>query len=191
MKGEIYTYGIDPGLRHGSVVGTIWKLNDQGNLGIKRFGELYSWTKKDDVSIGEKSSLEAVKQLAQEIVDSILLEHPPSCPLLIAIDWDKTSVHWRGRKIQVVQLALLVGMIMGLLPNNAYFIGFSPREIRKELGLGKATKEEVIAFVTDLFSNFTEITYLNDQENDLVDAFILTYILVNSVKDYYYEPPVL
>jgi len=127
------SFGIDPSLRHGSVV----KVAGSGEL---EFEEVFSWNKKSKVSIGQTAKMTQIRQLSGAITQAIA--DTASGKEYVIVEFDRNSVYWRSGKLQIVTLALFIGFLTAELSQLGFRVSlFKPKEIREFYGFGKGDKE--------------------------------------------------
>ena len=177
---EIITLGLDPSLTHGSLVEATWEISGDQRL-YKSHRVLYEWgNKKKSVPDGvrrEASPLE-IFVLARRIVRGI----PPPRDYnylvpVVAVDWDSSSVMWRGQAHTVAKLTLLVGYLVGNLHAHGYLaILITPAEVRAAVGLVPAAKKrevwDRVGFINELKLN-----------SDGKDSLILANIVAQTIGD--------
>lgn len=170
-------YGFDPAFRHGALVYAEFELDSGAMDKLSHYEIVYSWGKRSE-GIGEDSDPSEVFKLVQRIITP--LKDRSNLP--ISVDWDPRSVYWRSRKLQVVQLSLMIGYFTRACQTLGFpVIYIKPQEVRKSLGLFKADKESLQLW-------FSEQCDLSDYENqfttknsDFLDAVILAYLVARSI----------
>jgi len=176
------TLGFDPALRHGAVVLGYWKQID-GNIYFASVDEIFHWTKKDAIAIGQRAAPKEIYRLTA----SILASMQPYKGVAVGIDYSKYIGHFKSRKIQVVTQSFFAGYFTARAQTQGHPVVFiDPSLIRKMIG-GK-TKEDV----WESFCNMSECHHdwpAGELRDDLRDALILSYIVARGAGECYLTYP--
>lgn len=169
--------GFDPSLRHGTMVQCKFERNALEDVTI-----LAEWNARNSSGIDYKSSITSsfhfCNDLLKQLPPSYLYAHVPP----IAIDWDPQSVYWRAVKLQVVQMAAVLGYLSrGFLERGYPLVFISPREVRNFLGLPlkNCEKSEVHEVFLQRVSKVESYArgFSSKVRVDILDSIILAYIV--------------
>lgn len=121
-------------MRHGSLVYVTHTKRH-----VSKITPLYTWSKKDSVSIGKNSTQQELQILANVIASRI------STPETVFIDYTFYSVYWGAQKMVSAKFAFFLGYLTSLLEQGSSRpLMVSPSILRKQLSLPpKAKKPEV------------------------------------------------
>jgi len=171
-----FTYGIDPSLRHGSVI-QLWKSSS-----VYDWREILNWSGRrglsensDSIDIGEHVSW------IFETLDCL----PRG---LVVIEFDPTSVYWRSGKKQIVTLAWFLGYLVSRLHSSGFkTLILTPRTVRTIFGFQKGPKEEFQKFFLDFYhQDFTSKAFDKvspSEGSDVLDAVMIAYAPILGRRD--------
>lgn len=180
---EFSTLGFDPGLRHGALVYTRWRCNDEVLLIPLDYKVIYSWNEKSPVALTMKATASEVGKLAQEMAKAI--DEIPYTGLTVGIDWTAISGHFATKKIQTATTGFFTGYVTRMFHEKGVSTAFfAPSSVRSKLGLNsnvdKNTALDSVARRLKIKPNFK-----NDKHQDKADGFILAYVTALAYLDKY------
>ncbi len=161
-------YGVDPSLRHGSIV-QVWK-EPAGLCWLP----VVEWSGKQGLS--EKSDVLEVSQHVSWIFKTLSIA--PRGP--VVIEFDPTSVYWRSGKRQIVTLAWFLGYFVARLHTSGFTtVIVTPAIVRKLYGFSTGPKEEFQQYFKTLFTQEFAPKQLDDLDplkgSDTLDAIMLAH----------------
>lgn len=177
------TFGLDPSLRNGSLIGIAWKNNEKLNIfgEIHTFKKMFSWNKKDPHSLSMKGPPEETYELVQMIRSALMHDQSYVCAgAPIYIDYDTSA----GFRYSNRMLGIRVGFMMGCLYQAFHYITMKPlfipaKEVREWLGLKPRADKEAVWTVFS--QRHCEIRYMDNEHEK--DAFILAWMAESEFVD--------
>jgi hypothetical protein len=178
----IIGYGLDPGLRHGALVRSLFHFSDERKLiTLRQVDVCYRWDKLSAMSLTQNSPYEKYQSLGSQVASSLTNDHG----VPVAFDWDRSAVYWSKTGVQLVQLAYLVGYMTRAFHTAGHpVIMMQPSEIRKLFGLSAREKKEKVweAFQQTVKVEHSLNLQLSDAYSDLRDSVILGYCVAQAQK---------
>lgn len=170
---QIRTLGLDPALRHGSLVEALWDFSD--GVKLVEHTEIARW----DTPRGKRGALYA-ECTSNEIMNfsnwltAEVAKHPHLSGVPIGVDWHPMSVFWGNRKA-----GLKLTFFMGYLCRSLQTLGcpvvfIEPEEVRVAFGHSRGLKKDEV---------WEEIPFYSDaQDPDERDAIILAYLVAEGLR---------
>lgn len=174
MTRYIRSYGLDPSLRHGVLVQSLFGFRSNNRPILTSVDVVFEWKARHPLALTEDSEPSDIYDLASNMAQSI---SSPGVPL--AIDFDDRSVYWTRRPGQVLKLYFMLGYFISSVHSyGTPVVLIKPDQVRKSLGVSRRAEKDL---VWGAFQGRVELSSLAkiqcSRSEDIRDAVMLSYVL--------------